>query len=51
MHVFVLPCLKAQKHARFHVLSPFSASFYPIMVKGLYTNDTILLYIMLTPAL
>ena len=30
--------MKAQKHARFHVLSPFSASLYPhyiIMVNGL----------------
>ena len=34
--------MKAQKNARFHVFSPFSASFYPhyiIMVKGPYLHS------------
>ena len=36
VNVFVLSCLikcymKAQERARFHVFSPFSTSFYPLL--------------------
>ena len=37
-------CMIAQKHARFHVFSPFGVHFYPTLVKGLLLECSVVSY-------